>query len=100
VGEPAGAWPESLFHSSVFKERDEVEVRRAGCSSAGGATTTGLYWCDDAEDEDDDAGRTALRGLRGAMWMGGSAAMVFSYRNATRLVSSRNDGLSMGRCPW
>lgn len=31
--------------------------------------------------------------------MGGSAATVFSYRSATRLVSSLKDGLRMGRCP-
>jgi hypothetical protein len=104
------ATPESRFHSSTEtgdvlgdgeeeeeeeEEEAEFEPRRAGCSSAGGATMPGGTitigrWRELWDEADEDEGRLERReGSRETIIMGGSAGAVFSYRKATMLGSSR-----------
>ena len=106
-------WPESRFHSLTVVVRGSRTGRclSAGCSSVGGGTepgggltTMGLLdpdlefdlERDDAEEVGRDNGeRTGLIVVTG---IGASPQAVFSYRMATRFMSSRNDGLrTMGR---
>ena len=59
--------------------------------------TTGWWWWlegeVETEDEEEELGRALRDGFRAGMGIGGSAATVFSYRKAIRLVSSLKDGL-------
>ena len=112
VDELAAARPESRFQSPAPAANLGTDtVRSAGCSSVGGAigggggaTTTGWWWLEgevETEDDDEEVGRALRDGFRGGMGIGGSAATVFSYRKAMRLVSSLKDGLGttgLGLC--
>lgn len=50
---------------------------------------------------DEETGREDREGRRVSIGIGASPCVVFSYRMATRLVSSLNDGLrTTGRLAW
>lgn len=104
----APPWPESRFHSlrAVAVRGSTGRCLSAGCSSVGGATepgggmtTMGLLGPDDLEldrdrDDADELGRDGLRtGLMVVTGVGASPQAVFSYRMATRFISSRKEGL-------